>query len=130
MKDNTGRRLVCAYIQALVLFMANVLPASAATFLIHNVDGPREGFNDKMPATPVGGNNGTKLGQQRLNVFQKAADIWGAIIHSDVPIIIQANFSPLTCDANSAVLGSAGANPATFLRPRSPAASLAPPCGR
>jgi len=85
------------------------LPASAATFIINNVDGPGEGFNDQTPTTSVGGNNGTTLGQQRLNLFQKAADIWGAVIHSDVPIIVQASFDPLSCDSNSAVLGSAGA---------------------
>lgn len=109
MKGNTGRRLVCICMLALVLFVANVLPASATTFIINNVDGPGEGFNDPTPATPVSGNNGTTLGQQRLNLFQKAADIWGAVIDSNVPIIIQASFDLLWCNTNSAVLGSAGA---------------------
>jgi len=81
----------------------------AATFVINNQDGPGEGFNDPTPVAPVGGNPGTTLGQQRLNLFQKAASIWGAAIESSVPIIIQANFDPLSCDASSAVLGSAGA---------------------
>jgi hypothetical protein len=89
------------------LFAAS--PAHAATFVIHNMDGPGEGFNDPTPVVPVGGNDGTTLGQQRLNLFQKAADTWGAAIESAVPIIIQAKFDPLTCSATSAVLGSAGA---------------------
>jgi len=83
-------------------------PVPAASFLIDNQDGPGEGFNDPTPVAPVGGNNGTTLGQQRLNLFQKAAEIWGAAIQSTVPIIIEASFDPLSCNAGSAVLGSAG----------------------
>jgi len=83
-------------------------PLPAATFVINNLDGPGEGFNDPTPVAPVGGNPGTTLGQQRLNVFQKAADTWGAAIESNVPVIIQASFDPLSCNSSSAVLGSAG----------------------
>jgi hypothetical protein len=93
---------------ALVLCLSAAPPVPAATFVINNLDGPGEGFNDTTPVAPVGGNNGTTLGQQRLNLFQKAAEIWGAAIESAVPIIIQASFDPLTCNASSAVLGSAG----------------------
>jgi hypothetical protein len=84
-------------------------PLPAATLVINNQDGPGEGFNDPTPVAPVGGNPGTTLGQQRLNVFQKAAEIWGTAIESNVPIIIQAAFDPLSCNSNSAVLGAAGA---------------------
>jgi PA domain len=79
-----------------------------ATITIVNVDGPGEGFNDPAPRTPVGGNPGTTLGQQRLIAFQFAADVWGSILDSDVTIPIQASFDPLTCTATSATLGSAG----------------------
>ncbi len=81
---------------------------AAATITILNADGAGEGFNDPTPAAPVGGNSGTTLGQQRLTAFQAAANIWGATLTSNVPIIIRANFDPLTCTASSAVLGSAG----------------------
>ncbi len=93
----------------LLLCLLAVSPAPAATFVIVNMDGAGEGFNDPTPVTPVGGNSGTTLGQQRLNLFQKAADTWGATIKSTVPIRIQAQFDPLSCSASSAVLGSAGA---------------------
>jgi hypothetical protein len=83
--------------------------AAATTFIIVNTDGSGEGFNDPTVVAPVGGNSGTTLGQQRLNVFQQAADIWSAAIDSDVPIRVQAAMDPLTCDASSAILGSAGA---------------------
>ena len=79
-----------------------------ATINIINNDGPNEGFNDPTPVSPEGGNPGTTLGQQRLNVFNQAASIWGAFLDSSVTIQVRANFDPLTCTATSAVLGSAG----------------------
>ncbi|MGZ5201703.1 MAG: PA domain-containing protein [Telluria sp.] len=82
---------------------------AAATITIINTNDPGVGFNDPTPATPVGGNSGTTLGQQRLIAFQRAADIWGATLTSSVPIRIDAAFVPLDCTANSAVLGAAGA---------------------
>ncbi|HVT44624.1 MAG TPA: PA domain-containing protein [Thermoanaerobaculia bacterium] len=83
--------------------------AAAARITILNIDGPDEGFNDPAPATPIGGNQGTTIGQQRLIAFQRAAHIWGEILNSPVEIVIRASFDPLTCSASSAVLGSAGA---------------------
>ena len=84
--------------------------ASAATFSLINLDAAGEGFNDPTPVAPVGGNPGTTLGQQRLNVFTTAGLIWGQYLPSDVTIQVQANFDPLTpCDSTSGVLGSAGA---------------------
>jgi hypothetical protein len=83
--------------------------ARAATVTIVNIDGPGEGFNDLTAAAPVGGNSGTTVGQQRLNVFDHAGAIWGALLPSTVTIRIEAAFDPLTCTATSAVLGQAGA---------------------
>ncbi len=82
--------------------------AGAATITIVNNDGAGEGFNDPTPVAPVGGNPGVTLGQQRLNVFQHAANIWGALLPSPVVIRVTAQFNPQTCTATSAVLGSAG----------------------
>ena len=82
---------------------------AAATIQINNINMPGVGFNDTTPAEPVGGNTGTTLGEQRLIAFTYAANIWGATLTSDVPIIIDASFEPLTCSATSGVLGSAGA---------------------
>ncbi len=82
---------------------------AAATIVINNINAAGVGFNDTTPAAPVGGNTGTTLGQQRLIAFTYAANIWGATLTSDQPIVINAQFSALTCTATSAVLGSAGA---------------------
>ncbi len=91
-----------------VLWLCLASAASAATITIVNLDGVNEGFNDPTPATPVGGNNGTTVGQQRLNVFSRAAEIWGARLVSNVPILVAAKFDPLSCSDTSGVLGSAG----------------------
>ncbi len=79
--------------------------AGPAQIVIVNINAPGVGFNDPTVAAPVGGNNGTTLGQQRLNAFQHAANIWGARLDSNVPIRIRAQFTAL----GAGVLGSAGA---------------------
>lgn len=99
---------LCAAFVAAWLFAVSA--AEAATFVLVNLDGPNEGFNDTTPVAPQGGNPGTTLGEQRLNVFKTAGVIWGAIQPSNVTIRVEARFDPLTpCDATSGVLGSAGA---------------------
>ncbi len=82
--------------------------AYAATVVVVNNDSAGEGFNDATAVAPVGGNTGTTLGAQRLQAFQRAADIWGGLLSSTVTIRVGAAFNPLTCTAGSAVLGSAG----------------------
>jgi hypothetical protein len=93
------------------LLLASTAPAArAATFQLVNNDGPGEGFNDPTPVAPVGGNPGTTLGQQRLNVFHAAGTIWGQILPDNVTIVVEASFDPLApCDGTGGVLGSAGA---------------------
>jgi len=87
--------------------------AQAASMVIINGDGPGEGFNDPAPFTSAGGNNATTLGQARLNAFQYAADIWGALLDSSVPVEIYATLDPLGGTTSSATLGQAG--PATVI---------------
>ena len=106
-----ARMLGAAACMAAVLCLGAAAPArAAATIVIVNQNGPGEGFNDATPVAPVGGNPGTTLGQQRLNAFQRAAEVWGATLTSTVPIRIGASFVPLACTATSAVLGSASAD--------------------
>jgi hypothetical protein len=94
---------------ALSLMGAALAPAAqGATITIINADGVGEGFNDPTVVAPVGGNPGTTVGQQRLNVFQYAANIWGALLPSSVTIVVRAQFNPQTCTATSATLGSTG----------------------
>jgi hypothetical protein len=80
-----------------------------ATINIVNGDGAGEGFNDPTAAAPEGGNNGTTRGEQRLNLFNFAAGIWGAYLDTNVPVNINSQFNSLTpCTTSGGVLGSAG----------------------
>ena len=82
----------------------------AATIVIQNNDAANVGFNDPTPVAPIGGNPGTTLGQQRLNAFQFAANIWGATLTSNVTITVKADWISLSCTSSTATLGSAGAD--------------------
>ena len=73
-----------ALLGALALCLAPDAARAAASIVIVNNNAPGVGFNDPTPVAAVGGNSGTTLGQQRLNAFQHAADIWGATIDSEV----------------------------------------------
>lgn len=91
------------------LLCGSSLLHAAATITIVNGDAAGVGFNDPTPVAPVGGNTGTTRGEQRLIAFQAAANKWGATLTS-VPVIrVLATWEPLSCNATSAVLGSAGA---------------------
>src|SRR5690606_18839798 len=83
--------------------------AGAATIIPVNMNTPGVGLNDPTPAAPVGGNPGMTVGEQRQIAYQFAADLWGAVLESDVDIHVRAQFTALSCTATSGVLGSAGA---------------------
>lgn len=97
-----------ARLMVAVLGLAVMGAAPAATLTIQVMDAAGIGFNDPTPFTPIGGNNATTLGQARLNVFTEAARLWGKLINSPVPIVVEASFAPLSCSDTSGVLGSAG----------------------
>jgi hypothetical protein len=65
----------------LLILVVGMITSSSAfgnvTITIQNADSGTTGFNDPTPVAPVGGNDGTTIGQQRLNAFQFAASIWG-----------------------------------------------------
>ena len=60
------RGIYTPVILSLVLALVTVAPASAeVNFILNPVDPPGVGFNDPTPATPIGGNPGTTLGEQK-----------------------------------------------------------------
>lgn len=87
-----------------LVFGAPAFALAQGQIIIVNVNAAGVGFNDPTPATPVGGNMGTTRGQQRLNVFEKAADIWEAALQPTTDIFVRGQFVPLA----PGVLGSAG----------------------
>lgn len=100
---------------ACALALASIGTAYAggpANFIVPvNLDPPGSGLNDATPATPVGGNPGTTVGQQRVLAYQLAADLWNVVLDSanNTTVNVEASFAALQCDATSGVLGSAGA---------------------
>jgi hypothetical protein len=108
-KSFLSKLILFAFAFALAVTAAAAEARAAATIVIQNNDSAGVGFNDPTPAAPVGGNTGTTVGQQRLNAFQFAANVWGATIKSDVPITIAASWASLPCTTGSATLGQAGA---------------------
>jgi hypothetical protein len=109
MKKLILAKLSLALVTSLVVLSLTSSAFGAATIVIQNSDAAGVGFNDPTPVAPIGGNPGTTLGQQRLNAFQFAANIWGSMLSSSSPITIRADWQALPCTTNSAALGSAGA---------------------
>ena len=105
---HSGLRVRLSLTAAFLVILSFVRITSAATITIVNMDGPGEGFNDPTPVAPVGNNSGTTLGQQRLNAFTFAANIWGGSLAGNVDIAVEANMDPLPCDTTTATLGQAG----------------------
>lgn len=98
-----------------VLFIAMLLLsvqafAGTGRIIILNLDSANVGLNDLTPAAPVGGNTGTTLGQQRLNVYLAAAEKWQNALDTNVDIRVRASFAPITnplCTETEGVLGQA-----------------------
>jgi hypothetical protein len=64
-------------------------------------------WSDSTPATPVGNNPGTTLGQQRQNALKEAVNQLSQQLASPVPIIVHACWAHLGGDANRATLAQA-----------------------
>ena len=117
LRGRNAKVAVRALRAAAALFLCALVAApltASARITIVNANQAGVGFNDTTAATPVGGNAGTTLGSQRLNAFQQAAELWGALLDSDVEIRIKASFEPLECTATTGTLGAAG--PATSVQ--------------
>ena len=109
MNIRTLNRSFILALSCLALVALTTVPAFAgATIVINNTDPPGVGLNDTTPAAPVGGNPGTTLGAQRLAVFEFAAQVWGTVLESDVPVVVQVTFRPLACTPTGGTLGAAG----------------------
>ena len=97
------------FLVTILLVLATNALAGTGRIIIVNRDSAGEGFNDPTPVTPVGGNEGTTIGQQRLNVFERAGARWSSVLEINVDIRVRASFASLTCDETGVILGQAGA---------------------
>ncbi len=82
--------------------------AQAAQFELVILDDANEGLNDPESRSPVGGNSGTTLGEQRQIVLEAAAEAWAEVLDLSVDLLIGASFPELDCEETSGILGSAG----------------------
>src|SRR5678815_5647554 len=104
------RKSILFRLHSVLLILAFGAIASSTVFvnatitILNNQDAPGTGFNDNTPASPVGGNSGTTIGEQRLNAFTFAANIWGATLNSSQTIVIRARWAAQSCSPNSGVL--------------------------
>ena len=57
------------FLAGLVMAATSLSPVFAADFMFENLDGTGEGLNDETAVSPVGGNPGVTLGEQRLLVL-------------------------------------------------------------
>ncbi len=83
--------------------------AFGAGFLINNLDGANEGFNDPtfVAASDIDGQP-TTLGQERLDCFAAAAQVWANLLATNITIEVDANFDSLGGNQFGAPLGAAG----------------------
>lgn len=77
-------------------------------FIIDNNDGGSEGFNDPTARTSDIDGQPATLGQDRLDCFAAAAQVWADYLDISVNIVVSAQFNNLGGSANSATLGFAG----------------------
>jgi len=110
MNLRSDRRRGGEWLAALLFGLALTMtasPSAAVSIIVTSTDGPTEGFNDPTHVAPVGRNPGTTLGEQRMYVFQYAADAWGLRLKGNVPVIVSASFDDLQGDEFGAILGQA-----------------------
>jgi PA domain len=100
-----NKRLVAT---ALSMAMAACGTAQAADLQLLNADPAGVGLNSTAYAAPVGGNTATTVGGQRVRVYQYALALWGNVLGTNAPVLVQASFAALTCTPTQGVLGSAG----------------------
>ena len=93
--------------KALTLFILGVQIASAQISIIYS-DPAGTGFNSTEARTPVGGNPGTTLGEQRRNVMAEAVRVWEQFLDVRGPVVVEAEFAAQFCGPTGGTLASAG----------------------
>lgn len=90
--------------------LALLLPLTGvAQIHIVLVDSAGTGFRDGSAADPAAGDNGAgSLGEQRVRVLQRAAEIWNAQLSSAAPIRVAVRMPVQDCDEDGTTLGTAG----------------------
>jgi cysteine-rich repeat protein len=85
------------------------LPLRASATAVFVIDADGDGFDDRTPRASAPGNTELTLGEQRMAAVLHAANKWGDLLDSKVPIVVAVRFADLGCAADGAVLAHAGA---------------------
>jgi hypothetical protein len=109
------------FVRALAFSLLAFLPLFG--YSANLVINPVTGFSDSTVTNTIGGNPGKTLGAQRLNTFQKAADILETFLDIQMDVKVDASFRSLACSARSGILGSAGALAAVINSKNAPLAN-------
>jgi hypothetical protein len=95
--------------KALASALTLLVPGTGAADARFEILTEGEGFDDATPRERVGGNELRTLGAQRLAAVGFAAEQWGALLDSPVPVAVQVRFADLGCAPDAVVLAHAGA---------------------
>jgi len=104
------KKILFPQLVLIILFSFSTTTFGKAAITLVNLNSAGVGLNDTTPVTPVGGNNGTTLGEQRRNALLYTAELLSVILHSDVTIEIGVSFDNLGGTSTSAPLAEAGPN--------------------
>lgn len=97
------------YLLATLGFTLNTAFA-AVDFEVTLDNPPGEGFNDTTPVTPIGGNTGLTLGEQRVIALGFALNIISESLSSSIPIQLAVKFDQFDLNSSYVILGTAGPN--------------------
>ncbi|MDB6017563.1 MAG: hypothetical protein JWR19_2052, partial [Pedosphaera sp.] len=121
----TGMKLAsrCCRGLLLVTLLLTAVRSYGVPMAITYTDAAGTGFFDNTARTPIGGNTGTTLGQQRRNVLEAVANRWGQTLEGNQTIQIQAHW----LGQGSSILASASPLGFSFNFAGAPVANVAYP---
>lgn len=91
-------RCACAILFGVALSLPPRRVAAALDVqLVIGSNEPTDGFADSTPVEPVGGNDGTTLGEQRWLAVQHAADIWATALDGATPVVVAVSMPTFAC---------------------------------
>lgn len=99
-----ARRFFLIFFLAFGLLTQMAWASSVFVFIDESEAG--QGLSDPTSRRPVDGNTGTTLGEQRRLVLERAGEIWGQYLVSEIPIEVSVQFAAL----GGSALAAAGPN--------------------
>ncbi len=89
------------------LLFGLITAQASAQISLNYLDAPGTGFFSEEARTPVAGNMGTTLGEQRRIAMERAVEIWQSHLNPKAPVVIDVSFESLPCNALGAAIAGA-----------------------